>query len=471
MAGVPDPAGRAAGARRRAHLGDAPSPLGAPLLEPVAHPRGDAALVADPSAPAVRAVPDRARQPDRRDGAPGEHRGASRPARPRSSSRSTSRAACAPPTSHRAGSSRPRPPRRRSSSGRASTTQIGIVAFAGFAEIVQAPTNDQEVLLDVIQSLQTGRRTAIGSAILQAIDAIAEVDPSVAKSQDGSDPTAVAPPAVPKGAYAPAIIVLLTDGASNAGPEPLDAPPRRRRAASASTRSGSGPRTRARRPRPAGRSSSDASPATTARRSAVAAGRAGGQGGQFRRAIDEDTLRAVADATGGEYYPAESADELEKVFAALPTDLITKHEVTEISVAFVAIAVVLVAGALLLGQAWRPSPRAAAQGRIGARRHRPRKPRPGRPPAPPSETPARPAASPRHRRPHASPPTRSPIHAADDDHLHPPDRPDPLGSASACSSGCWSPSRPVRPSRHGTRWPPRTSRPSTPSASAAPAGS
>jgi Ca-activated chloride channel family protein len=42
-------------------------------------------------------------------------------------------------------------------------TQIGIVAFAGFAEIVQAPTNDQEVLLDVIQSLATGRRTAIGA--------------------------------------------------------------------------------------------------------------------------------------------------------------------------------------------------------------------------------------------------------------------------------------------------------------------
>ncbi|HEX5825284.1 MAG TPA: BatA domain-containing protein, partial [Candidatus Limnocylindrales bacterium] len=30
------------------------------------------------------------------------------------------------------------------------TTQIGVVAFAGFAEIVQAPTTDQEVLLDVI---------------------------------------------------------------------------------------------------------------------------------------------------------------------------------------------------------------------------------------------------------------------------------------------------------------------------------
>ena len=47
-----------------------------------------------------------------------------------------------------------------------SSTQIGIVAFAGFAEIVQAPTTDKEVLLDVVSSLTTGRRTAVGSAIL-----------------------------------------------------------------------------------------------------------------------------------------------------------------------------------------------------------------------------------------------------------------------------------------------------------------
>ncbi len=64
----------------------------------------------------------------------------------------------------------------------------------------------------------------------------------------------------------------------------------------------------------------------------------------------------MADATGGKYYPAESADELTKVFDELPTDLITKHEVTEISVAFVAVGVLFVALAVLLGQAWRPLP-------------------------------------------------------------------------------------------------------------------
>ena len=65
---------------------------------------------------------------------------------------------------------------------------------------------------------------------------------------------------------------------------------------------------------------------------------------------------AVAEATGGEYYPAESADELNTVFRNLPTNLITRHEIMEISVIFVALGAVLVAIAMLLGQAWRPLP-------------------------------------------------------------------------------------------------------------------
>jgi hypothetical protein len=60
--------------------------------------------------------------------------------------------------------------------------------------------------------------------------------------------------------------------------------------------------------------------------------------------------------TGGVYHPAESADELHAVFETLPTNLITKHEVTEISVVFVALGAVLAGLALLLGQAWRPLP-------------------------------------------------------------------------------------------------------------------
>ena len=54
--------------------------------------------------------------------------------------------------------------------------QVGIVAFAGFAELIQPPTTNGRLLEDAIASLIPARRTAIGSAILRSIDAIAEID-------------------------------------------------------------------------------------------------------------------------------------------------------------------------------------------------------------------------------------------------------------------------------------------------------
>lgn len=233
------------------------------------------------------------------------------------------------------------------------TTQIGIVAFAGFAEIVQPPTTDQEVLLDVVESLTTGRRTAVGSAILKSLDAIAEIDPSVAPVRADSSTSGEEPAPVPRGAYAPAIIVLLTDGASNTGPPPVEA------AVAAAARGvrvytiGFGTADpNAERP-PCGLQFVGNEPNQTA---FPGAGGGGGGGGGFRRAIDEDTLMAVAEATGGTYYPAESADELHTVFENLPTDLITRHEIMEISVLFVVLGAVLVGLAILLAQAWRPLP-------------------------------------------------------------------------------------------------------------------
>lgn len=234
------------------------------------------------------------------------------------------------------------------------TTQIGIVAFAGFAEIVQPPTTDQEVLLDVVESLTTGRRTAVGSAILKALDAIAEIDPRVARiPADGATP-GEDPAPVPRGAYAPAIIVLLTDGASNAGPPPVEA------AEAAAARGvrvytiGFGTADPNSERPPCGLQFVGNEPNQTGLQGLGGGG--GGGGGGFRRAIDEDTLMAVAEATGGTYYPAESADELHTVFENLPTDLITRHEVMEVSVLFVALGAMLVGLAILLAQAWRPLP-------------------------------------------------------------------------------------------------------------------
>jgi Ca-activated chloride channel family protein len=243
-----------------------------------------------------------------------------------------------------------------------SITQIGVVAFSSFAEVVQPPTTDQEALQVAIESLATGRRTAIGSGILKALDAIAEIDPSVAPSVTDTS-RGVKPTPVPKGAYAPDIIVLLTDGVSNTGPLPLDAAQQavdrgvRVYTIGFGTANGSnfpncGSRFIGSEPFGGGQQFGGGGFGG----GQFGGGQFGGGFGGFRRGIDEATLKQIADVTGGTYYSAESAGELQNVFQNLPTYLITKHETTEISVAFAAIGALLAALAIVLSLLWHPLP-------------------------------------------------------------------------------------------------------------------
>jgi Ca-activated chloride channel family protein len=232
----------------------------------------------------------------------------------------------------------------------ASTAQMGIVAFSSFAEVVQPPTTDRALLLNALHSLTTGRRTAIGSGILASLDAISLVDPSVAKSQTDANP-GVAPTPVPAGDYAPDIIVLLTDGANNTGPDPLGAA---RQAADRGVRVytiGFGTAN-------GGALSPTCAAQFIGREPGGGFGGSGrgGGGGGFPRGIDEATLTQIAALTGGTYHPAESASQLESVFQGLPTNLITAHQATEVSVVFVALGSLLAGLATLLGRAWRPLP-------------------------------------------------------------------------------------------------------------------
>lgn len=229
-------------------------------------------------------------------------------------------------------------------------TQIGIVAFSGFAELIQVPTTDPEVLTDAVEGLITGQRTAIGSGILKSIDAISEIDQTVPASWSATSgkpkPTPVA-----KGAYAPDIIVLLTDGSNNSGPAPLDAA---QQAVDRGIRIypiGFGTTAGSEMPicpqQLQGSEPFGGGPP-------FGGGRQGGGGGGFRRGIDEVTLKRIAAMTDGEYYSAESAGELGEVFSKLPTALITKHEVTEISVGFAALGALLAALAVGLSLRWNP---------------------------------------------------------------------------------------------------------------------
>lgn len=224
--------------------------------------------------------------------------------------------------------------------------QIGVVAFAGYAELIQLPTDDIELLQEAIESLATARRTAIGSAIVKSLDILSEIETGQVAG-DGDSATAVEPAPLPEGEYAPSIIVLLTDGRSNIGVDPLQAA---QMAAERGVRVytiGFGTEN-------PGRDSA----AICGSFSFQGGNFGGGQGfgGGFRRGIDVGTLRRIAEMTGGAYYSAASAGELEHVFQSLPISLITELERLEISAAFAAGGALLAALAIGLSLRWQPLP-------------------------------------------------------------------------------------------------------------------
>jgi Ca-activated chloride channel family protein len=236
--------------------------------------------------------------------------------------------------------------------GQAADTQIGIVAFAGFAEIIVPPTNDKDVLKEAVENLTTSLGTAIGSATLKSIDAIAEINEAVPPSglnlraEEGDGEPA-------EETYLPDIIVLLTDGANTQGPFPLDAA---RQAADRQLRVYT-----------IGFGTTELSEMVCSREQLggdIFGGRFGGGGGfgggfgDFRRflLLDEPTLEAVAEITGGSYFRAESADQLNEVFLDLPTQIVIQTETLEISVIFLAVGTFLAIIAMALALLWNRFP-------------------------------------------------------------------------------------------------------------------
>jgi len=218
-------------------------------------------------------------------------------------------------------------------------TQIGVVAFAGFAVLVQPPTTDQDLLRTAIRNLTTARRTAIGEGILMSLDAISEIDDSITSPYSGIEATPL-----PEGQYTPAIIVVLTDGVSTTGTHPL-------LAAQLSVDRGVRVYTIG-----FGTDHNTSIPNCGFQSNDQFGGQFLGGGGGPRREIDEETLKQVADMTGGSYHLAASSGELQDVFQNLPTQLMTVTETTEISVMFVVIGAALVTLAMALSIIWNPAP-------------------------------------------------------------------------------------------------------------------
>jgi Ca-activated chloride channel homolog len=117
------------------------------------------------------------------------------------------------------------------------STNIGVVAFAGTAMLVQQPTLDRETVLAAIDRFQLQRGTNIGGAILVSLQTLFPEASFDLRSRDfwsGSPPRGSRlgeagnnddPDFVPvePGSLASAAIVLLTDGQATTGPDPVEA--------------------------------------------------------------------------------------------------------------------------------------------------------------------------------------------------------------------------------------------------------
>jgi Ca-activated chloride channel homolog len=221
-------------------------------------------------------------------------------------------------------------------------TRIGVVTFAGTAAVAQAPTDNREEILATIDRFQLQRATAIGSGILVSLKTIfpdAEFDlrsynPRLDSSRNTTrgvplDQTREAQkPAfkpVPAGSYGSAVIILLTDGQSNVGPDPIESA---RMAAERGVRIYT-----------------------------VGFGTAEGESLRFegwamRVRLNEEALKKIAEVTQGEYYYAGTAADLKKVYQILSARLVFETRETEITALFSAAAAVLALLASLLSVLW-----------------------------------------------------------------------------------------------------------------------
>jgi Ca-activated chloride channel family protein len=211
--------------------------------------------------------------------------------------------------------------------------RIGVVAFAGTATVAQAPTRNREDVLAAIDRFQLQRATAIGSAIIVSLATIfpdAGIDVGALTygaeiPRKGEKPAPPAHKPVPPGSYASAVVILLTDGQRTTGPDSIQAA---RMAADRGVRIYT-----------------------------VGVGTPDGkiigfEGWSMRVRLDEETLKAIADITRGEYFYAGNAVDLKKVYESLNARLVLERKKTEITALFAAVAALFAVVSAALSLAW-----------------------------------------------------------------------------------------------------------------------
>lgn len=183
---------------------------------------------------------------------------------------------------------------------------VGLVAFSGVAAVKVPPSQDREAMLTAIDQLVLGEGTAIGDAILASLSGIETV------------------PADDEGTTPPAVIILMSDGKTTRGTPDADA--------------------------------ADEAAEKGVAISTIAFGTSSGtitlpeEPVPIPVPVDEDALDAVADATGGQAYDADSTEELKEVYQGIGSSVGYVEERHSIMGTFVglALAAAVLTGALSL---------------------------------------------------------------------------------------------------------------------------
>ena len=227
--------------------------------------------------------------------------------------------------------------------------RIGLVVFAGTAVVLVPPTADTKQLLSALGGLTTSFGTAIGEGILTSLDAIAEVDSSVA-------PTGATVSRARGVGYADDVIVVLTDGSNNRGIDPRTAA---KEAASRGVRVFT-----------IGYGTDNPAPLACSSDQFGGFGGLGGGGGFGGRLgggnpfdADYGALMQISRTTGGTFYRAQDADQLSRALARLPDALTIVRKHTDIASWFAAGGGLLIAAAVALSLWWNRTRRMPAPAR------------------------------------------------------------------------------------------------------------
>jgi Ca-activated chloride channel family protein len=205
--------------------------------------------------------------------------------------------------------------------------RIGIVAFSTTSALVQAPTKDRDQVISAINRLATQRGTAVGNGILTSLRAIfedSETDLSLSLFDSFGEAQPL-PDAVEPGSYGNAVVVLLSDGQSNRGPDPLDM--------------------------------ADRAANLGVRIYTVGLGSPEGVilnfwGRSIRVRLDEEALKGIARRTDGSYFKADNETDLRTIYETLSTKFVSQREKTEITVFFTAAAALIMFAGVLLSLFW-----------------------------------------------------------------------------------------------------------------------